>query len=130
MKSVHTIVLGTLIAIPLACGYGSKNYGSAASSMPAISQLNPGSANAGAAAFMLTVNGNNFASKATVNWNGNAQPTTYVTSGQLAISVPAPAVAKSGTVRVTVTNPATGGSGMYGGGSPAQTSQAVDFMIH
>lgn len=130
MKTVNTIVLGTLIAITLACGYGSKNYGSGASSMPAISQLNPGSANAGAAAFMLTVNGNNFASKATVNWNGNAQPTTYVTSGQLTISVPASAVANSGTVQVTVTNPATGGSGMYGGGSPAHTSQAVDFMIH
>lgn len=130
MKTVNTIVLGTLIAITLACGYGSKNYGSSASNMPAISQLNPGSTNAGAAAFMLTVSGSNFASKAAVNWNGNAQATTYVTSGQLTISVPASAVANPGTIQVTVTNPATTGSGMYGGGSAAQTSQAVDFTIH
>jgi hypothetical protein len=97
--------------------------------MPAISQLNPGSTTAGAQAFMLTVNGSNFASKAVVNWNGTAQATTYVTGGQLTIVVPASAVSTSGTVQITVTNPATSGSGMYGGGSPAQTSPAVDFVI-
>ena len=130
MKTVYTILFGILLSLTLACGYGSKNYGTGASSMPAISQLNPDSTNAGAAAFMLTVNGTNFASKAVVNWNGNAQATTYVTSGQLMIAVPASAVANSGTVQVTVTNPGTTGSGMYGGGSPAVTSQAVVFTIH
>src|SRR3974390_1638763 len=121
MKTVYTIVLGTLFAVTLACGYSSKNYSSGASSMPAISQLNPGSANAGDAAFMLTVNGSNFASKAVVNWNSTAQTTTYVTTGQLTIAVPAAAVATAATIQISVTNPATSGGGMYGG-SPAQTS--------
>ena len=124
MKTVYTILFGILLALTLACGYSSP-----AANMPAISGLNPGSTNAGAAAFMLTVNGTNFASKAVVNWNGNAQATTYVTSGQLMITVPASAVANSGMVKVTVTNPATSGTGMYGGGSPAMTSQALDFTI-
>ena len=129
MKTVYTILFGILLALTLACGYGSKNYRSGASNMPAILQLNPDSTNAGASTFMLTVNGTNFASKAVVNWNGNAQATTYVTSGQLMITVPASAVANSGMVKVTVTNPATSGTGMYGGGSPAMTSQALDFTI-
>ena len=129
MKTVYTIVLGTLLAITLACGYGSKNYSSGASNMPAISQLNPGSANAGDAAFTLTVNGSNFASRAVVNWNGTAQTTTYMTNGQLTIAVPAAAVTTAATIQISVTNPAISGTGMYGG-SPAQTSQAMAFMIH
>ena len=123
MKTVYPTLLGILLALTLACGYGSP-----ASNMPAISELNPASANAGARGFMLTVNGANFVPQAVVNWNGNAQATTYVTSRQLTIAVPASAVATSGTVQITVTNPATSGNGMYGG-SPAQTSKAVDFTI-
>ena len=122
MKTVYTILLGMLLALTLACGYSSG-----ASNMPAISQLNPDSTNAGAGAFMLSVNGTNFAAKAVVNWNGNAQATTYVSSRQLTIAVPASAVATSATVPITVTNPATS-NGMYGG-SPAQTSPAVNFII-
>lgn len=129
MKTVYTILLGILLALTLACGYGSKNYGPGASNMPAIFELNPGSTDAGAKAFMLTVKGSNFASQAVVNWNGAPQATTYVTSGQLMIAVPASAVASSGTVQVTVTNPATSGNGMNGGGSSAMTSQALDFTI-
>ena len=129
MKTVYTILFGILLALTLACGYGSKNYGSGASSMPAISQLNPDSTNAGVVAFMLTVNGSNFAPKAVVNWNGTPQATTYISSAQLTITVPASAVANSGTVKVTVTNPGTSGNGMYPGGSPAMTSQALDFTI-
>lgn len=123
MKTFYTVLLGMLLALTLACGYSSS-----ASHMPAISQLNPGSTNAGAGAFMLTVNGTNFASNAVVNWNGSAQATTYVSSKQLTIAVPASAVATSGTVQITVTNPATSGNGMYGG-SPAETSRVVDFSI-
>ena len=130
MKTVTTLLPGILLVLTLACAYGSKNYASGASNMPAIAGLNPGSTSAGARAFMLTVNGSNFASQAVVNWNGTAQATTHVTSGQLTIAVPASAVATSGMIQITVTNPATSGTGMYGGGSPAETSRAVDFTIH
>jgi len=129
MKTVNTILLGTLIAITLACGY-SKPSGSGASKMPAISNLNPPSATAGGPAFTLTVTGSNFASKATVNWNGTAQTTTAGMAGQLSISVPASAVATVVPVQITVTNPATSSGGIYGGGTPAQTSAAVPFTIN
>ena len=127
MKTVYTILFGILLAVMLACGYGSKSSG--ASKMPAISQLSPDSTNAGVLAFMLTVNGSNFAPQAVVNWNGTPQATTYISSAQLMITVPASAVASSGTVKVTVTNPGTSSNGMYPGGSPAMTSQALDFTI-
>ena len=94
--------------------------------MPAIATLSPANTMHGDPTFMLTVNGNNFATNAAVNWNGTAQVTTHVSTAQLTISVPAAAVANAGTVQVTVTNPATGG--IYG--SPAQTSNMVMFTIN
>lgn len=131
MKTVNTTLLGILIATTLACGYSSKNYNNGTGSvMPAIANLSPTSTTAGAAAFMLTVNGSNFAKNAVVNWNSSGQTTTVVSGGQLTIAVPATAVANAGTVKISVTNPATTGSGMYGGGSPAQTSTAVNFTIN
>jgi len=129
MKTLNTILIGTLIAITLACGYSSKNNVTP-TAMPTIANLSPSSASAGTAAFMLTVNGSSFGSNAVVNWNSSAQTTTVVNGGQLTIAVPASAVANAGTIKVSVTNPATTGSGMYGGGSPAQTSTAVNFTIN
>ena len=125
MKSLNTILLGVLIAATVACGY-SKNNSTPPSQMPAISQLNPNSTTHGDATFMLTVDGSNFASNASVNWNGTAQTTSRVSTGQLTISVPAAAVATAGTAQITVTNPGT--SGMYG--TQAQTSSPVAFTIN
>lgn len=126
MTTLKTIVLGLLIAVTVACGYSKNNSTTTPPQGPAISQLNPTSTTHGDAAFMLTVDGSNFASNAAVNWNGTAQTTTRVNATQLTISVPATAVANAGTVQVTVTNPGT--SGIYG--TPAQTSTAVTFTIN
>jgi len=128
MKTTNTILLGILIVITLACGYSSKNT-TAGTSMPAIANLSPRSTNAGDPAFMLTVNGSNFASNAVVNWNSAAQATTFVNGAQVTIAVPAAAVSNAGTIKISVTNPAVSGSGMYGG-SPAQTSSTVNFVIN
>jgi len=135
MKTCKLLVLVSLAALTLACGYGSKNYNTtpAAGAVPAISQLSPNSMTAGAAAFTMTVNGSNFGTKAVVNWNGTAQTanTTYVTGNQLMVVIPASMIANSGTVQVTVTNPATTGTGMYGnGGVMAETSSAMNFTIN
>ena len=133
MKTLKPAVLAALITVTVACGYGSKNYAPTPGTMPAISQLNPATTNAGGPAFTLTVNGNNFAAAAVVNWNGAAQTsgTKYVSTGQLTLSVPASMISASGTVQVTVTNPATQGTGMYGsGGTTAETSTAVNFTIN
>lgn len=133
MKTVKTMSLVTLTALTLACGYSSKNYASVAGAMPSITQLNPDSATAGGAAFTLTVNGANFAPKAVVNWNGVAQTTntTYVSGSQLTVAVPASLIENAGSAQITVTNPATSGTGLYGsGGTLAETSSAMEFTIN
>ena len=125
-----TTFLAALIALTLACGYSSKTTPPVAGAVPAITQLSPDSATAGGTAFMLTVNGSNFGTKAAVNWNGVAQTTTYVSGGQLTVAVPASLIAASGNVSVTVTNPGTQGNGMYGGGTLPETSTAMTFTIN
>jgi hypothetical protein len=133
MKTVNTLLLGTLIAITLACGYSAKTTPPAAGSVPAIAQLSPNSTTAGGAAFTLIVNGSNFGTKSVVNWNGTAQSanTTFVTGSQLMVAIPTSMIATSGTVQVTVTNPGTPGTGMYGsGGTLAETSSPMNFTIN
>ena len=128
-KTLKTACIAALTALTLACGYSAKMTPPAAGTTPAISQLNPTSATAGGAEFTLTVNGSNFASTAVVNWNGSAQTTAFVTSGQLTIAVPASAIANAGSVQVTVTNPGSGG-GIYGGGTMPETSSPMSFTIN
>lgn len=135
MKTLRLLVLASLAALTLACGYGSKNYNTtpSAGAVPAISQLSPNSMTAGGAAFVMTVNGSNFGTKSVVNWNGAAQTanTTYVTGNQLMVAIPASMITNSGTVQITVTNPATGGTGMYGtGATMAETSAVAAFTIN
>src|ERR1700682_3028166 len=133
MKTVPIVLLAGLIASTLACGYSSKNAAPPQpGAMPAITQLVPASMTSGGPAFALTVNGSNFAAKATVNWNGTAQTaTSFVTANQLTVMIPASAIATPGTVKVSVTNPGTPGMGQYGGGGtlPA-TSTTMDFTVN
>jgi hypothetical protein len=133
LKPVSTILFAALIAATVACGYSAKMTAPVAGTMPTIAQLSPGSATAGGAAFTLTVNGTNFASKAVVNWNGAAQTTntTFVSASQLMVSVPATAIATAGTIQITVTNPATPGTGIYGTGATlAETSPMMSFTVN
>lgn len=130
MKTISTLLLAALMLLALGCGYGSKTVTPpTAGTAPTISSLAPTSANHGDPAFILTVNGSNFASTATVNWNGTAQTTTFVTASQITASIPASAVATAGTVPITVTNPAVAG-GIYGGGTTAATSASMDFTVN
>jgi hypothetical protein len=71
---------------------------------PALNSLSPNTAVAGGPAFTLTVNGTNFASGATVRWNGAARPTTFVSTTQLRASITAADIAAAGTAQVTVAN--------------------------
>jgi IPT/TIG domain-containing protein len=133
MNTLKTISLLTLIALTMACGYSSKPATPAAGNMPTIAQLNPDNATAGGAPFTLTVTGTNFGAKAVVNWNGAAQTsnTTFVSGTEVTVAVPASAIMAAGTVQVTVTNPGTPGTGMYGsGGTAAATSSPMAFTIN
>jgi len=72
---------------------------------PVISSLAPSSVNATGVAFRLTVNGTGFLSGATVQWNGTALPTTFVSVTQLTASVAASLIASAGEDNVGVVNP-------------------------
>ena len=88
--------------------------------VPTTTSISPASTTAGSAQFTLTVNGTNFVSTSTVNWNGSALATTFVSSTKLTAIVPAANVAAAGTAFVTVVNPAPGGG----------TSNAQTFTIN
>jgi len=87
------------------------------STPPTITTISPTSAIAGGPAFILTVNGTNFVSGSTVNFNGTAVATTFVSATQLTAAIPASDIATAGSFNVTVTNP--------GGGK----SNAVSFTV-
>ena len=117
--------------------FGCGGYGSSPSTtppkpgvVPVIAELSPDNTAAGGPAFILTINGTSFASASVVKWNGTNLTTTFVTGKQLTANIPDTAIATSGTVPVTVTNPAVAGSGPYGGGGTmAATSTPVTFTI-
>jgi hypothetical protein len=73
----------------------------------------------GGAAFNLTATGTLFVSTSTINFNGKAEPTTFVSATQVTAAVPATDAATAGTFPVTVTNPAPAGG----------TTAAVNFTI-
>src|SRR5882724_8227275 len=77
---------------------------------PTVSSLSPTCATAGGPQFTLTVNGTNFVSGSTVNWNGTPLTTTFVSATQLTATVPASLIASAGTASITVVTPCGGTS--------------------
>ncbi len=77
--------------------------------VPVISSLSPSSAALGGAAFTLTVNGSNFVSNSTVQWNGADRTTAFVSATQLTAAILAADILTAGTADVTVVNPTPGG---------------------
>jgi trimeric autotransporter adhesin len=131
MKIAKAVFPAALLALVLACGYNTPaSTPPAAGTMPAIGALVPSSTTAGTSLGTngLMVTGTNFNSNATINWNGSALPTAYVSGSQLTATVPGADTAAAGTARVTVTNPGTVG-GPYGGGTAAETSAPMTFTI-
>ena len=84
--------------------------------LPIVSAISPTSALAGSAAFTLSVSGSNFVSGAVVNFNGQPQPTTFVSSTSLTAAISAASIVAAGSFSVTVTNPPPNG-----GTSPTST---------
>ncbi|HXL22311.1 MAG TPA: hypothetical protein VOA78_07590 [Candidatus Dormibacteraeota bacterium] len=80
--------------------------------MPTLTSALSGGQNhaPGGAQFTLTVTGTNFVSTSVVSFNNKAETTTFVSATQLTAAIPAADVATAGSVNVTVTNPAPGGS--------------------
>ena len=76
---------------------------------PTVSSLSPASTAMGAAGFTLTVNGSGFQPVSTLQWNGSALTTTYVSGSSLSAAVPASDLAAGGNATVSVVTPAPGG---------------------
>jgi len=77
--------------------------------VPTTTSLSPASANAGGPGFTLTINGTGFVNGSVVRWNGLNRTTSYVSPNQVTASISSGDIAVSGTVSVTVFNPAPGG---------------------
>jgi len=88
-------------------------------STPTITTIWPSTVVAGDGDFTLTINGMNFVAGSTVNFGGAAPPTTFVAGMEVTAAIPASSIASTGTLAVTVTNPAPGGG----------TSNAANFTI-
>jgi uncharacterized repeat protein (TIGR03803 family) len=99
-------------------GYGTVFRANGIYPQPNLLSLSPGSRNAGAPAFTLTVNGTGFQTFSTVNWNGAPLSTTFVSDSVLKATVPASLLAAPGHATVTVVTGAGGG-----------TSNAKSFTI-
>ena len=130
MKTICLSLLLSITTLTVACGYSSKNVAATPGAVPNVTELSPDNVNAGGPELVVTVNGASFASDAAVKVNGQAEPTTFVGANQLMVTIPAAATATAGAATVTVTNPAHPGTGMYGGGTLAETSNTVTFTIN
>jgi redox-regulated HSP33 family molecular chaperone len=74
----------------------------------ALTSLTPSSKTAGGAGFTLMINGSGFVPGAIVSWNGSGRYRTFVSSTQMTTAILARDIAKAGTAKVTVLNPAPG----------------------
>ena len=72
---------------------------------PAIASFSPPSSTVSGPAFTLTVNGFNFVSGSTVQWNGSSRTTTFVNSTKLTALIPASDLTTVSIATVTVSNP-------------------------
>jgi 6-phosphogluconolactonase (cycloisomerase 2 family) len=102
------------------CGAGPSPTTVGGNPIPAISMISPANDVAGSPAFTMTVYGTNFMPSSIVNFGGTPEMTTIIDTTQLSAAIPSAATNSTGTVTVTVTNPAPGGG----------TSNAASFVIN
>jgi DNA-binding beta-propeller fold protein YncE len=120
---VRKLAVAGIVSLLLLAGCGGGTSPSSInqppSSGPTITTISPNSTVAGGAAFTLTINGANFVAASMVNFGGSAPATTFVNSTHLTAAIPAASIASTGTLAVTVSDPAPGGG----------TSKAINFTI-
>lgn len=115
------------IAQRLACAPLAILLAAAAGCTPAVSSVSPPSVAAGGPAFKMTVLGSGFTRSSSVQWNGSARSTAYVSATELVAQVDATDIAATGSASITVANPdSTGGTSSSGSGA---TSKARTISI-
>lgn len=93
----------------------------------AVSSVSPPSVTAGGPAFKMTVLGSGFTTAATVQWNGAARSTTYVSATELVAQINAADITSTGSASITVSNP--GGTGASSAGSPAPSNARTITIV-
>ncbi len=89
------------------------------SGAPSLNAVSPNAAPAGSSSLTITLTGSNFVPGATVNFNGAAISSTYVSPNQITATLPATDLTGAGKFPLTVTNP----------GSSGGSSQPVNFTV-
>ncbi len=113
-RSAARISLSLLIAAvaTLFAASGCNDYGNTfqVPTGAAVSFIAPSQANAGGAAFTISVASpsGGFVTQTVVQWNGKTIPTTYVSASSVTATVSAALIAKAGTAFVNTLNPFSG----------------------
>jgi hypothetical protein len=106
-----------------ACGGGGGGGGTSGgvgpSPGPQLTSISPITAPAGSTIVFLRANGTNFNSGSSIDWNGTALATTYLSAAELTASIPASDLIDAGTAKITVVN----------SGANSGTSTALTFSI-
>jgi len=76
--------------------------------LPTVANVVPNTATRGGPAFTLTANGSDFLANSSVQWNGSAPTTSFVSSTQVTAQIFADDISVAGTDNITVSNPARG----------------------
>jgi hypothetical protein len=77
--------------------------------MPSVSSVSPSSTASGGTDFELTVSGSGFNSFTSVEFNGAAVATAFISGSQVVALIPAADIATKGSADIGVSNPAPGG---------------------
>jgi hypothetical protein len=104
--SLSVLALG-LLGVVSGCGAANSNPSSGGNTTvaaPAITSINPSSVPAGSASTTLTISGTGFLNSSVVQLAGASEPTTYGSSTQLTVSVPATQLANGSQIPVAVLN--------------------------
>jgi uncharacterized repeat protein (TIGR01451 family) len=83
--------------------------GNAFNAPPTVTQLSPSLILAGSSTATLTVDGVGFTSGSSILWNGQALPTTFISSGQMTATVDSSLIQQLGWAQISVTTPTPGG---------------------
>lgn len=117
------ILISLVLCVASGCGGGGSSQAPppppAPNPVPTLSGVTPNSAVAGSSALTITASGSGFVSGATIEWNGAALATTYISSSSLTAQVAVFDLAVAGTAAIAVRNPAPGGG----------TSATVSFTL-
>jgi len=107
--AVRGISAGIATVTASAGGFSAVSVVTVTNPAPVLAALSPASRVTGSEGFTLSIAGSGFVPGSTVRWNGSARSSQFMSSTEVRAIIPSSDLADSGTVAVTVSNPAPGG---------------------